>query len=317
MKAAFRSRYGQPEVLTIKEIDKPVPGDNEVLIRVHAATVSRTDCHVLWGLPLFMRLFTGLFKPRLATTGTDFAGEIVLTGKNVKSYHPGDKVIGFEFLGLRSHAEYLTVPESQEMVPVPTNMSWEEAAACVEGAFYALNVVQLMKPQRGQAALVLGATGAIGSATLQFFKYYGASVTATCRGEHAEVVKSLGADQVIDYLKEDFTKGAGRYDFVVDAVGKYSFRKCKRLLKEKGLYSTSGFPEVLLLLLTSISGGKRILFAPPKNLGACLRFTKELAEQGKFKPLIDKLLPLEKVAEAFEYVGTGQKVGNVVIRMSS
>jgi NADPH:quinone reductase-like Zn-dependent oxidoreductase len=315
MKAAFRSRYGRSEVLTIQEVEKPSPRANEVLIKVHAATVSRTDCHVLWGLPLFMRLFTGLFKPKLAITGTDFAGEIEETGKNVHSWKPGDKVMGFEFFGLRSHAEYIAVPDSNEMVAVPANLTWEESAACVEGAFYALNIVHQMKPRSHQSTLVVGATGAIGSAAIQFFKHYGVHVTATCRGEHAELVKTLGADRIIDYTREDFTKDAHRYDFVLDAVGRTTFRKCKELLKDEGLYASSGGPDLFMVLFTRIFGGKKFIFSPPKSLRACLTFTKQLAEQGKFTPLIDRTVPLEKIAEAFEYVGAGQKVGNVVVRL--
>lgn len=315
MKAAYRSRYGRSEVLAIKEIEKPSPKANEVLIRIHAATVSRTDCHVLWGWPLFMRLFTGLFRPKLAVTGTDFAGVIEETGKKVTSWKPGDKVMGFEFFGLRSHAEYLVVPGSKEMVNVPANLTWEESVACVEGAFYALNVVQQMKPRPHQSALVAGATGAIGSAAVQFFRHYGVHVTATCRGEHSDLVKALGADRIIDYTLEDFTKDAHRYDFVLDAVGRTSFGKCKGLLKDKGLYASSGAPNLFLVLFTGIFGGKKFIFSPPKNLGACLAFTKQLAEQGEFKPLIDRIVPLEEIAEAFEYVGSGKKVGNVVVSL--
>jgi NADPH:quinone reductase-like Zn-dependent oxidoreductase len=316
MKAAVRSVYGKGNVLAIKEIEKPTPRDNEVLIRVRAATVSRTDCHVLWGWPRFMRLYTGLFKPKLATTGTDFSGEIEAIGKNVKSFKPGDKVIGFEFFGLRSHAQYITLPASAEMAEAPANLTWEESAACVEGAFYALNVVRLMKPVPNQAALVIGATGAIGSASVQFFRYYGVTVTATCRPEHSELVKAIGAERTIDYTKEDFLKDSGRFDFVVDAVGKYSFQKCKVLLKEKGSFAASSMPDLLLLLFTRILGGKRYLFAPPKDQRGCLQFTKELAEQGRFKPMIDRIVQLENISEAFDYVGAGQKVGNVVVTCS-
>jgi NADPH:quinone reductase-like Zn-dependent oxidoreductase len=316
MKAAFRTKYGRSDVLDIMEVEKPSPRPNEVLIKIHAATVSRTDCHVLWGRPMFMRIFTGLFRPKLATTGTDFAGEIEAIGNNVKSYKVGDKVMGFEFFGLRSHAQYITLPESNEMTAAPSNLSWEQSAACVEGAFYALNVVHQMSPRSGQTALVVGATGAIGSATVQFFKHYGVHVTATCRGEHGDLVKALGADRIIDYTKEDFTRDNSRFDFVVDAVGKNSFGKCKVLLKENGLYATSGAPNLFMVLFTRIFGGKKFIFAPPKDVGACLKFTKDLAEEGKFKPLIDKIVPLDDIAAAFEYVGNGQKVGNVVVRMS-
>jgi NADPH:quinone reductase-like Zn-dependent oxidoreductase len=317
MKAAFRSKYGRANVLSIKEIERPSPKENEILIKVHAATVSRTDCHVLWGLPLFMRFFVGLIRPKLAVTGTDFAGEVVEIGKHVESWKPGDRVMGFEFFGLRSHAQYIVVPASNEMVAAPSNLTWEESASCVEGAFYALNVVRQFKPRSGQSALVAGATGAIGSAMVQFFTYYGVHVTATCRGEHGDVVKALGADRIIDYTAEDFTEDTARFDFVVDAVGKSTFGQCKVLLKDAGYYASSGFPNLFIVLLTSIFGGRRFIFAPPKNLGACLAFTRDLAEQGKFKPLIDKVVPLDKIAEAFEYVGSGQKVGNVVVTMDS
>jgi NADPH:quinone reductase-like Zn-dependent oxidoreductase len=203
------------------------------------------------------------------------------------------------------------------MVAVPSNLTWEESAACVEGAFYALNVVHQMKPRSHQSALVAGATGAIGSAAIQFFKHYGVHVTATCRGEHDGIVKALGADRIIDYTNEDFTKDAQRYDFVLDAVGRTTFGKCKALLKDKGLYATSGAPDLFMVLFTGIFGGKKFIFAPPKNLTACLTFTKHLAEQGKFKPVIDRIVPLEKIAEAFEYVSGGQKVGNVVVRLQT
>jgi NADPH:quinone reductase-like Zn-dependent oxidoreductase len=313
MKAAFRSRYGRSEVLSIKEIELPSPGDNEVIVKVHAATVSRTDCHVLWGLPLFMRLFTGLVKPKLTVTGTDFAGEIEAIGKNVKNFKPGDRVIGFEFFGLRSHAQYICVRESSGMIVASSKLGWKELAACVEGAFYALNVVHQMKPRSGQSALVAGATGAIGSAAVQFFRYYGVHVTATCRREHSDLVKDLGAERTIDYTKEDFTKETDRFDFVFDAVGKSSFGRCKVLLKKRGLFASSGAPDLLRVLFTLIVGGKRFIFAPPKNLRDCLAFTDKLAAQGKFKPLIDKAVALDQIAEAFEYVASGDKVGNVVV----
>ena len=229
MKAAVRSKYGPPDVLSIKEVETPTPKDNEVLIRVHAATVNRTDYHILTGLPFFMRFFTGLFKPSIAITGTDFAGQIEATGKNVKSFKAGDKVMGFDFLGLRSHAQYLVVPDTKEISIIPGNATYDQAAACVEGAFYALNVINQMNPKPGQKALVNGATGAIGSSMVQFFKFYGAHITAVCSGENNELVKSLGAERVIDYKTDDFTKDNERYDLVFDAVGKSTFGKCRPL----------------------------------------------------------------------------------------
>jgi len=321
MKAAVRSKYGSAEVLSIKEVEKTSPKENDILIRVYAATVNRSDCHLLTGKPLLMRLFTGLFKPKLSITGTDFAGQIEATGKNVTAFKVGDKVMGFGggFLGIESHAQYLVMPETKAtkaMVNIPDNLTYEEAAACLEGAFYAAGVTML-DLKAGQKALVYGATGAIGSSYVQFLKFYGVYITAVCRGEHSELVKSLGADKVIDYIKNDFTKDDERYDFVLDAVGKSSFVKCKRLLKENGIYMSSGGAENLLWLpLTSLLGGKKVVFKSLK-ISEGLSFIKELIEKGSFKPVIDKKYPLDKIAEAFQYVMTGQKIGNVIIAMDS
>lgn len=317
MKAAVRSKYGPPEVLSIKELEIPTPKDNEVLIRVYATTVSRTDCHILSGMPFFMRFFTGLFKPRLAITGTDFAGQIEATGKNVKSFKAGDKVMGFDFLGLRSHAHYLTLPDIKEIITIPDNSTYDQAAACVEGAFYALNVINKMNPKAGQKALVNGATGAIGSSMVQFFKFYGVYITAVCSSENNELVKSLGADKIIDYKTDDFTKDSERYDFVFDAVGKSTFSMCKPLLKKNGIYSSSGAPNFLLVFITPLSGGKKEIFCPPKNLKTSLSFIKGLVEKGRFRPVIDRKYPIDKIAEAYEYVATGQKIGNVIITMNA
>jgi NADPH:quinone reductase-like Zn-dependent oxidoreductase len=318
MKAAVRSKYGLSDVLEIKEIDKPVPKDNEVLIKVYAATANRTDCHILWGKPFFMRFFTGLLKPGIATTGTDFAGQVETTGKNVTLFKPGDRVIGFEFMGLRSHAQYIVLPDTKDIVSIPDNISYEQAAACIEGAFYAINGIQQVNPGPEHKALVYGATGAIGSSFVQFFKFYGTYITAVCSGENSELVRSLGADKVIDYKKEDFTKDNELYDFVFDAVGKTTFGKCKPLLKPKGVFSSSGGLENLFLaIVTPLFGGKKVLFKPPKNVKACLQFIMNLAEKGNFKPVIDRTYPLDKIAEAFTYVATGQKIGNVIISMDA
>jgi len=317
MKAAVRSKYGTAEVLSIEEVEKPTPNDNEMLVRVYAATVNRTDCHILWGKPFIMRLFTGLFKPRIATTGTDFAGQIEATGKNVTSFKTGDRVIGFDFWGLRSHAHYLAIQEAKAII-IPGNITYEEAAACVEGAFYALSVINKISPKAGQKALVIGATGAIGSSYVQFLKFYGTSITAVCSSENSELVKTLGADKIIDYKTEDFTKDSNEYDFVFDAVGKSTFSQCKPLLKKKGIYSSSGGSQnIFLPLITQLLGGKKVVFAPPKNLKASLSFIKDLVEKGSFRPVIDRKYPIDKIAEAYEYVATGQKTGNVIITMDA
>lgn len=322
MKAAVRSKYGSSKVLGIQELDIPIPKDDEVLIRVHAATVNRSDCHVLTGKPLLMRLFTGLFKPKLSITGCDFAGQIAATGKNVTSFKAGDKIMGFGGgLGCGSHAQYFTYPEAKAnkaIVTMPGNISYSEAAACLEATFYGLNTVHSVNPQPGQKAMVNGATGGIGSAVVQFLKYYGVYVTATCPGEHSDLVRSLGADRIIDYQTQDFTKDKKQYDFVFDSVGRSTFFKCKPLLKKKGLYTSSDGPENLLLMfITPIFGGKKVIFRMPNTIKLGLVFIKHLVEKGNFRPVIDRKYPLEKIAEAFTYVASGKKIGNVILTMDA
>ena len=316
MKAAVRVKYGPPEVLSIKEVDMPVPGDNDLLIRVHATTVNRSDYHVLTGKPLFMRLLTGLRKPRLISTGCDFAGTVEKKGAAVTSFNIGDNVMGFGgVLGIGSHAQYVTIAEKEGVVHMPESMTFQQAAACLEGSFYATTAILHIKPVSGQNALVYGATGAIGSAYVQYLSHYNVSVTAVCNTKDFELVKSLGATRLIDYKKEDFTKDKERYDFVFDAVGKRSFYECKVLLKEKGIYATSGGGLINLFptLVTPLLGGKRVLFLPPRDVKGGLTFIKDLIEKGKFRPVIDRIYPLEKIVEAYNYVATGEKIGNVVL----
>ncbi len=315
MKAAVRSKYGLSNVVSVKEITTPTPNADEVLIRVHAATVNRSDCHVLWGKPFVMRFFTGLFRPRLASTGSDFAGQIEAIGSNANSFKPGDRVMGFGgALGCGSHAQYLVLSKMNRMVLIPERLTYEEAAASLEGAVYAFWAT-LLGLKAGQKAMVIGGTGAIGSCYTQFLKHYGVSVTAVCRGEHRELMKSLGANIVIDYTKEDFKKDNNKYDYVFDAVGKSSFFKCKHLLKENGMYTSSdGFENIFLIPITSLLGGKKVVFKAT-TISAGLNFVKEMIESGNFKPVIDKKYPIEKIGEAFDYVASGQKVGNVIITM--
>ncbi len=315
MKAAYRSKYGSSEVLTVKEVQKPAPKENELLIKVRATTVNRSDYHALTGKPFIMRFFTGFFKPKLSITGSDFAGEVEAVGESVKSFKIGDRVIGFIDMGLQSHAQYMSLPE-KNAIHMPVNATYEEAVACIEGAFYALNAVKSMNPIEGQNALVIGGTGAIGSSFIQFSKYYGLSVTAVCAGEHNVLVKSLGAQRIIDYKTQDFTKDTYRYDIVFDAVGNNSFVKCRHLLKRKGLYSsTGGFGNTFWLMITPLLGGKKDVFTVPKNVNESLAFIRELVEKGNFKAVIDRKYPLEKIADAYTYVASGQKIGNVIISM--
>jgi NADPH:quinone reductase-like Zn-dependent oxidoreductase len=322
MKAAVRSTYGLPGDLCIKELAIPTPKDDEVLIRVHAATVNRSDCHVLSGRPLIMRLFTGIFKPRSFIIGSDFAGEVEAVGSAVQSFKVGDKIMGFGGpFGCGSHTQYFILPEEKAKkvtVTMSPNITYDEAAACLEGAVYAAAQVNPLKPKPGQKALVYGATGAIGSSYVQFLKYYGMYVTAVCRGENKELVNSLGADKVIDYTAEDFTKDSERYDFVFDAVGKSSFFRCKKLLKEKGGYTSSnGWINLFLLFITPLLGGRKVFFSFSASIAAQLEFIRDLIEKEKFKPVIDRKYPLDKIVEAYQYVASGQKIGNVIITMDT
>ena len=315
MKAAVRSKYGAPDVLSIQEVEKPTPKDDEVLVKIHATTVNRSDYHVLTGKPFIMRFFTGLFKPKLAVTGSDFAGQIQATGKNAKLFKVSDKVMGFIDIGSQSHAQYLIIPETK-VIFTPSNVTYEQAVACLEGAFYALSGIQRIRPEAGQNALVIGATGAIGSSYVQFLKIRGVDVTAVCGAQHSQLVKSLGARKIIDYKTEDFTKDIERYDIVLDAVGKSSFTKCKHLLKAKGIYASSQ-PNLIQALVTPLLGGKKVIFPIPKNLIANLKFIKDLVEEGNFRAVIDRTYPLDKIADAYTYVATGQKIGNVIITMEN
>jgi NADPH:quinone reductase-like Zn-dependent oxidoreductase len=320
MKAAVRSQYGLPGDLAIRMLDIPTPKDDELLVKVHASTVNRSDCHVLSGKPFPMRFFTGLFRPRAQIIGTDFAGEIEAVGVAVNSFKVGDKVMGFGgAFGCGSHAQYFTLPEvkaGKMMVTMPTDVSFEEAAACLEGAVYAAIQIIPLNPKPGQKALVYGATGAIGTAYFQFLKYYGVYVTAVCKAEHRDLVLSLGANKVVDYLQEDFTKDTERYDFIFDAVGKSSFFKCKGLLKPNGVYTSSGGSiNLLLLLISPVMGRRRVVFSFKTRIITALGFIKDLVNRGHFRAVIDRKYPIEEITEAYRYVASGQKVGNVIVTL--
>jgi len=316
MKAAVRSQYGPPDVLSVKEVPRPVPKDDEVLIRVQAASVNRSDYHVLTGSPWAMRCLTGLFRPP-PVTGTDFVGRIESIGSKVQRFQPGENVMGFGgVVGTGSHAQYLAFPESGGMVTMPSNLTFVQAAACLEGTYYAATGVTQLNPRAGQRALVYGATGAIGSAYVQLLKHKGLLVTAVCPGEHRDLMTSLGADKVIDYKTQDFRQDTERYDFVFDAVDKASFTLCAPLMREGGVYTSSGGLENLFLaVVTPVFGRKRVRFLVPKDIPGNLAVIKDLVERGRFKPVIDRQYPIEKISEAFAYVATGQKIGNVIVTM--
>lgn len=317
MKAAIRSQYGGPEVLSVREVEKPVPKANEILVKVRATTVNRTDCGVLTGKPFIFRFFIGgLIKPKALITGTDFAGDVEAVGANVSAFKAGDKVWGFNDNGLPSHAEYLALSAEQAILPVPEGISYEQAAASAEAAHYAYNFLNKVPLNPGQRALVNGGTGAIGSAAIQFLKFRGIHVTAVCGTEHLAVVQSLGADQVVDYQRTDFTQTEARYDFVFDAVGKSTFFKCQRLLKEGGVYLSSElgpYAQNLFLPLAAPFMKRKVIFPIPSNIKESMAFTSGLLEGGQFRPLIDRRYPIEDIRAAFEYVASGQKIGNVLI----
>ncbi|HYY78509.1 MAG TPA: NAD(P)-dependent alcohol dehydrogenase [Actinomycetes bacterium] len=321
MKAAVRTRYGPPEVVRIAEVDKPAPGDGELLVRVHATTVNRTDCGWLAVKPFVVRFFTGLTRPRLTVLGNEYAGRVEAVGAGVTSFEVGDRVFGFTGLRFGAHAEYLAVPQDDALATMPASLTYEQAAPSSEGAHYALTMIRKAKVRGGQAVLVNGATGAIGSAAVQLLASLGARVTAVCGTEHVELVKGLGAERVIDYQAEDFTRDAQTYDAVLDAVGKSSFVRCRRLLKPRGLYLSSDAgplsQNLLWLLVTPLFGGRRVLFSVPRRNQETMGYLKGLIETGAFRPLIDRRYPLDRIVEAYRYVESGQKVGNVVVGVAA
>jgi len=317
MKAAVHTRYGPPEVARISEVEKPAAKDNEVLVKVHATTVNRTDCGLRAAEPFVNRFFTGLIRPRVTVLGNEFAGEVEAVGSGVTSFEVGDKVFGFNGSRFGAHAEYVAIPEDGSVATMPANVTFEEAAPSTEGSHYALSLIRKAKVRSGQGALVNGATGAIGSAAVQLLKRLGADVTAVCDTENVELVRGLGAGRVIDYTAEDFTKDEQTYDVVLDAVGKSSFGRCKRLLKPGGIYLSSDLGPLsqnpILALITPLFGGKRVMFPIPRDDQEMVRYFKGLIESGEFKPVIDRRYPLDQIVEAYRYVETGQKIGNVVI----
>jgi len=322
MKAIVHTKYGPPDELQLKEVDKPVPGDNEVLIKVHATTVTTSDCNVRnftfvpESFMFLARMMLGFKKPKINILGIDLSGEIEAVGKDVKLFKNGDQVFGSPGTRMGAHAEYCCVPEKGALAIKPAGLSWEKAAAISLAGNTALFYLRdLGKIQAGQKILIHGASGAIGTYAVQLARYYGAEVTGVCSATNAEMVKSLGAGKVIDYTKEDFTKTDERFDFVFDVVGKTTFSQCKGILKPKGIYleNMMEVKDFLKVLWTSIVGGKKIKGGVSAERAENLNFFVELIESGKLKPVIDKVYPLARTAEAFQYVEQGHKKGNVVI----
>jgi len=316
MKAAVVTRYGSPDVVTIGEMPKPAPAAGEVLIRVHAASVNRTDCGELRAHPVFMRLFTGLRRPRRCILGLDFAGEVEALGDAATSFKPGDRVFGMcPSRSNGAQAEYVCVPE-RAVAAMPAGARFDEAVIC-EGAFYAKAVLDRIGLKSGQRILIYGASGAIGTAMVQLASAIGADVTAVAATPQLELVRSLGADRVIDYTAEDFTRIAERFDFVVDAVGKTSFFQCRKLLRSGGIFAATDLgawgQNVALALWSAITRSRRVIIAAPTRIDGFVGFLSARMEAGQFRAVVDRKYPLQEIAEAYRYVETGQKVGIVVI----
>jgi NADPH:quinone reductase-like Zn-dependent oxidoreductase len=312
-------------------VEKPAPRENEILISNHATTVNIGD---IWArnfkeitpsrftmpLPLWLpsRIYFGLTKPRINMLGNEFAGEVEAVGKDVKRFRKGDQVFGYRGQSMGANAEYLCVPEDGLVAIKPVNMTYEEAAAVPYGALTALSLLRKVKIQRGQKVLINGASGSIGSAAVQLARYFEAEVTGVCGTPRMELVKALGADKIIDYTREDFTKNGETYDLIFDILGKSSFSSCQNSLKRNGIYLLASFKmkQLFQMLWTSIRNGKKVICALSSENPKDLVFIKELVEAGKIKSIIDRCYPLEQTADAHRYVERGYKTGSVIIAMA-
>lgn len=312
MRAVVNRRYGPPDVLALEEIERPTPDDDEVLVRVRATTVNRTDCGFRRPRPFFVRFFSGLVRPRRHVLGSEFAGKVEAVGGAVTQFEVGDEVFGVNADRFGAHAELLCVRESAPIAIKPAGVSFEEAAAVCDGAILALTCLRAGDVQPGKRVLVYGASGSIGTAGVQLAKHFGAQVTAVCNTPNVEVVRSLGADEVIDYTQEDFATGGGPYDLVFDAVGKISLGRCRAVLGRGGLYigTDLGFLwQNPFLAMVS----RKVKFPIPRYRKEQVVLIKELMEKGAYRAVIDRRYPLEEVVEATRYVETGEKTGNVVL----
>jgi NADPH:quinone reductase-like Zn-dependent oxidoreductase len=320
MKAAVIRCYGSPDVVKILDAPKPTPAADEVLVRVHAATVNRTDCGELRAHPFFTRFFYGLRRPRRTIFGLDFAGKVEAVGAGTVSFKQGDRVFGMcPSRSNGAQAEYVSVPE-RAVAGMPAGARFDEAVVC-EGAFYANAVLKRINLKLGQTILIYGATGAIGTAMVQLAKSSGAVVTAVVATRHLELLKSLGAEHAIDYTSEDFTRIGETFDFVVDAVGKTSFFRCRKLLKPDGVFAATDLgpwgQNALLTIWSSITRSNRVVIPVPGRIDGFVGFLKGLMEAGQFRAIIDRKYDLAAIADAYRYVETGEKVGIVVIDVAA
>ncbi len=326
MKAVIYTEYGPPDVLRLAEVAQPTPKDNEVLIRVHATTVTSGDCNmrgftfVPHGFGLMSRLMFGYRRPKKPILGVEFAGEIAAVGQDVTLFKEGDPVFGLDGAGIGAYAEYKSMAETGGIATKPANLTFEEAAAIPNGALTALTLLQnLGKLQPGQKILIVGASGSVGSAAVQIAKYLGADVTGVCSTANLDLVASLGAGQVIDYTRRDFAQGSETYDVVFDTVAKSSFSACRKVLTPKGCYlaGAGGVREFAQMLRTSIVGHQKVIAGMSSERRADLEFLKGLVESGQLKPVIDRAYPLEDIVAAHRYVDQGHKKGNVVITVGT
>ena len=324
MRAVVYKQYGSPDVLRLADVEPPTPAANEVLVRVHATTVNRTDCAFRKPEPFLVRLGHGLIRPKRTILGSELAGEVAAVGAEVTEFAVGDQVFGVHAVKFGAHAELVCVAAGAPLAKKPECMTFEEAAAVCDGAILALTVLRMGDLRPGQRVLVYGASGSIGTAAVQLAKHFGTHVTAVCNTKNVEMVRSLGADEVVDYTREDFTAGGESYDFVFDAVGKSSFGRCKKCLKRGGTFVSAdvGFlwQNVFLALwtplLAPLFGRKRVKFPIPRYTKKDVEFLKGLIEAGKYKAVIDRRYPLEQVVDATRYVETEQKSGNVVLTIN-
>jgi NADPH:quinone reductase-like Zn-dependent oxidoreductase len=314
MKAVVHERYGPPEVLHVTEVERPVPKDDEVLVRVHASSVTRTDCGLREARPFFARFFTGLRRPRRRIAGLELAGVVEAVGAAVTEFEVGDEVFGIRG---GANAEYVCVRENGVLAHKPAGLTFAEAAGVCDGALLARSCLSSADLREGRSIVVYGASGSIGTAAVQLAKHFGAEVTAVCNTKNVELVRSLGADEVVDYVREDFTKNGQTYDVIFDAVGKHSFRRSRRSLNRGGIFVTTdlGFMwhAPLMALLTRWVGNKKAKLGIGRYRKEDVLLLKELIEAGEYRPVIDRRYPLEDVVEATKYVETQQKTGNVVL----
>ncbi len=318
MRAVVFDRYGPPEVLRLEEVEKPAPKEDEVLIKVHASTVNRTDCGVRAGHPFVTRFFFGLWRPQVRILGTELAGEVESIGSKVGEFAVGDQVFGIHAWKFGAHAEFMCIRASEPIAHKPAGVSFEQAAATCDGAILALKCLRSAGLKDGQRILVYGASGSIGTAAVQLAKHFGAEVTGVSSTKNVDLVKSIGADHVIDRTREDFTKNGQTYDAILDAAGSLSFRRCRASLKRGGFFlATDGFQNLIWAGWTSVLRAKRVLLLiPPRELKRDVVFLKELVEAGKFRAVVDRCYPLEAVVEATKYVETWHKTGNVVLTVN-